>query len=397
MSWSVLAPLIAFAITFVGMQVAVALTGLMRRRDFRLFEDRSKESFARQFPIPANGQSAAEERRKALSRSVDKIHQAANAAQTSYHNAVVRSAGCLAVAFIALVLGALPEEDWQSSGGPLLDPQLVEHVLTWVDAIAIILVLILYLYAGSANRRWIAARAGAEFLRQYQFLNVVFPGASPGPRIDEDESQFDLEANAVKTRVQDGSISDIISRIERFWSARKALIENRALEEFDIPPDALLVYLQRRVRRQLGWFADSKARLEHIAERRKIALLWLYGLAAAVALVKLFLFLCSGRSPACLLPVLLIMTGMSGVMTAYYINQNARSLIHRYNTQQRRIAKWLRDFGKRWSFAGLPSLNMDAAAKTEICACILQFEDLMIEELIDWTHITSHDAIELAP
>ena len=115
MSWSVLAPLVAFAITFAGMQTAVAVIGLMRRRDFRLFEDRSKESFARQFPIPTIGQSAAEERRKALSRFVDKIHQAANAAQTSYHNAVVRSAGCLGMAFIALVLGTLPEEDWQSS------------------------------------------------------------------------------------------------------------------------------------------------------------------------------------------------------------------------------------------------------------------------------------------
>ena len=397
MSWSVLAPLVAFAITFAGMQTAVAVIGLMRRRDFRLFEDRSKESFARQFPIPTIGQSAAEERRKALSRFVDKIHQAANAAQTSYHNAVVRSAGCLGMAFIALVLGTLPEEDWQSRGGLLVDPQLVEHVLNWVDAIAILFVLILFLYAGSANRRWIAARTGAELLRQFQFLNAVFPGASSGPRVDEDESQFDLEADAVKSRVQDGSISDIIPRIERFWSERKASIENRVLGEFDIPADALLVYLQRRVRRQLGWFADSKTRLEHIAERRRIALLWLYGVAAAVAVVKLFLFLCSGHSPAYLLPVLLIMTGMSGVMTAYYINQNARSLIHRYNTQQRQITEWLKDFSKRWSFAGLPPLNMDATAKPEMCACILQFEDLMIEELIDWIHITSHDAIELAP
>jgi hypothetical protein len=27
----------------------------------------------------------------------------------------------------------------------------------------------------------------------------------------------------------------------------------------------------------------------------------------------------------------------------------------------------------------------------------LQFEDLMVEELIDWVHITSYDAIELTP
>jgi hypothetical protein len=36
-------------------------------------------------------------------------------------------------------------------------------------------------------------------------------------------------------------------------------------------------------------------------------------------------------------------------------------------------------------------------AKNDMRAQILRFEDLMIEELIDWIHITSHDAIELAP
>jgi hypothetical protein len=84
-------------------------------------------------------------------------------------------------------------------------------------------------------------------------------------------------------------------------------------------------------------------------------------------------------------------------MTAYYVNLNARSLIHRYNTQERRITQWLEEFNGLWSFANLPSARLDAAAKADICARILQFEDVMIEELIDWTHITSHDTIELAP
>ena len=397
MSWGVLAPFIALAITFAAMQGAVALTGAIRRRDYRLFEDRTRDSFARQFPIPTLDKSPAEDRRKALARFLDKIHQAANAAQTRYHNAVVRSAGCLVVAFIALTLGTLPQEDWQLIDRLLVNDQRVEQVLTWLDAIAILFVLIVFLFAGNANRRWIAARVGTELLRQYQFLNVVFPRVSSEQHADEGESQFDLEADAIKARVQEGSISDIIPRIERFWSERKASIENRAIEESDIPPDALLVYLQRRVWRELGWFADSKARLEHIAERRRIVLLSLYGVAAAVAVVKLLLFLCSGHSPAYLLLFLLVITGMSGAMTAYYINQNARSLIHRYNTQQRRIAECLKEFNKRWNFADLPSLNTDAAAKAEIRARILQFEDLMVEELIDWTHITSQDAMELAP
>ena len=152
----------------------------------------------------------------------------------------------------------------------------------------------------------------------------------------------------------------------------------------------------KRARRQLGWFNDSKARLEHSAERRNIVLLSLYCITAGLAVLKHVLFLNSGHPHAFLLPPLLIVTGMSAAMTAYYINQNSRSLIHRYNTQQRNISSWLVTFNDRWSFANLPLLNIDPAAKNDMRIQILRFEDLMVEELIDWIHITSYDAIELA-
>jgi hypothetical protein len=51
-----------------------------------------------------------------------------------------------------------------------------------------------------------------------------------------------------------------------------------------------------------------------------------------------------------------------------------------------------------WSAAaGASKAPIDAAAKCEIRTLILQFEDLMIEELIDWIHISSHDVIEMTP
>jgi hypothetical protein len=389
--------LIAVGVTFLGMQVAVALTQLMRRHDYALFEDRSKDSVAREFPIHTMRKSPAEERRRTLARFVDRTHQAAIAAQTRYYNAVVRSASGLVVAFIALVLGNSREDNWPWMATALVVHPLVEHVLMWVDAIAIILILILFLYAGSVNRRWLSARVGSELLRQYQFLELVFPSVSSKPRSHEDEHQFDFEADLVKARVQHGPTKDIMPRIERFWSERKLSIERRALRESDIPADALLVYLERRARRQLGWFTDSKARLEYIGERRKLLLLVLYGIAVAVAVLKLAWFLYSKHSPPYLSPSLLIITGISGAMTAHYINQNARSLIHRYNTQQRRITKWLQDFGERWSLDQPALLDTDVSVRNEICSHILQFEDLMIEELMDWVHITSQDAMELAP
>jgi hypothetical protein len=396
-SWAVLAPFIALVTTLIAMQAGVILTGAIRRRDYRLFEDKSRERCAREFPLPQIGPSAGEARQEALSPLVNAAHNAANAAQTAYHNAVVRSAGCLVIAFIAMVLGTVAEKNWPLIGWPLTDQSSVEHVLAWIDAIAISLVLILFLYARTAGPRWIASRAGAELLRQYQFFNVILPGACSPLHLDELKSQFEIETAAIKVRVRKGSITDIITRIERFWSERRSSIETRALVESDIAADALIIYLQRRVRRQLGWFADSKERLEHNSERRSIVLLMLYCIAVILAAVKLVFFLFHGYSPAYLLPLLLIVTGVSAAMTAYYVNQNSRSLIHRYNTQQRIIAGWLVTFNDRWNFANLPTLTIDAAAKNDMRARILRFEDLMLEELIDWIQITSHDAMELAP
>jgi hypothetical protein len=273
----------------------------------------------------------------------------------------------------------------------------MELVLSWLDAIALLSVLILFLYGTMRRRPWIKGRVGTELLRQYQILTVVFPSVISRAPVDDLKTQLDIEGDLVATNVQGGPITDIGGRIQRFWSTRKASIDSANLTEADLTADALLVYLLRRARRQLGWFIDSKARLERIAERRNIILLSLYSVAVGLAVIKLALFLCGGHSPAYLLRLLLIVTGMSAAMTAYYINQNSRSLVHRYNTQQRFATSWLNAFNDRWSFANLPSLSIDVATKYEVRAQILRFEDLMIEELIDWVHITSHDAIELAP
>ena len=42
-------------------------------------------------------------------------------------------------------------------------------------------------------------------------------------------------------------------------------------------------------------------------------------------------------------------------------------------------------------------MTTERASKNEIRALILEFEDLMVEELIDWYQISGHDVLELAP
>jgi hypothetical protein len=239
-------------------------------------------------------------------------------------------------------------------------------------------------------------RVGTELLRQFQIINMVFPDAAAASSATHLKVCFEVEAAKVKTLVQDGPITDIIVRIEKFWIDRRGSIQEAVLSPADLTGDALLAYLWRRARRQLGWFIDSKSRLEHIAKRRTIALITLYCAAILFALGKHVLLVAGIHASTCLVPPLLIATGMSAAMTAYYINQNSRSLVHRYNTQQRTARRWLQVYSTRWNNDTLAE-TLSLAIKKDIRAEILRFEDFMIEELVDWVHITSHDAIELAP
>ena len=295
------------------------------------------------------------------------------------------------LAFLALACGTLTPtlpSDWRY---PL------DLLLNSVDLIAIAAVLALFFYGRWANPLWIKQRVGAELLRQYQYFKVVFPSAITPEPVDDPKAQFEIEADRIGAGVQSGKITEIAVRIYQFWSTRKASIASRAFTHADLATDALVVYLEKRVRRQLGWFIDSKDRLEFIAERRSCLLLGFYIAMAVFAAVKFGLFLVLGDLHHFVLPILLIVTGASAAITAYYINQNSRSLIHRYNTQQRFIEKWLNGFDESWNFASLPSQQFRESDKKAISAEILRFEEMMIEELIDWTHISSHDIIELAP
>ena len=91
-SWGMLAPFIALAVTFAAAQAAVVPTGAVRSRDYRRFEDKSSECLARRFPLPTLDPSTGEERRKLLSPFLATAHKAASAAQTTYCNAAARFA-----------------------------------------------------------------------------------------------------------------------------------------------------------------------------------------------------------------------------------------------------------------------------------------------------------------
>ena len=118
MSWEIMELMATFTLTLILAQLATTLTGIIRTRDFQRLENQSRDRIARQFPIAFKYPSAAEDFRTALKPLVDTAHDAANVPQTRYHNAVARSAGCLVLTFLALVVSSFSHQVWPLHGRP---------------------------------------------------------------------------------------------------------------------------------------------------------------------------------------------------------------------------------------------------------------------------------------
>jgi hypothetical protein len=74
---------------------------------------------------------------------------------------------------------------------------------------------------------------------------------------------------------------------------------------------------------------------------------------------------------------LLTMTILSAAATARHFNRNDRSVFHRYVLQDRSISNWLK------------SLQPSTAIGESQITYLLDFESIMVDELIGWIHITS--------
>ena len=95
--------------------------------------------------------------------------------------------------------------------------------------------------------------------------------------------------------------------------------------------------------------------------------------------------------------VAFFLIGLSSTLTGLYLNQNARSLLHRYRTQERRIEQWLANYDQLLSKLGNAKGEVDHTILAPVVREILAFEDLMVDELIDWIAITEDDVMELSP
>jgi len=383
--WNFIPPLFAFAAVVAATQIAVVLAGILRTRDYRRFEDGSAKEIEREFPLPDCASSRADERRGCFQPLIRDRQQTANRAQTAYHDAIVRSAACLAIGFAATAGGLLGPVSWPG----VFSFQAWQAFLIWADTFALFAVLLLFLHATRLYRPWIISRAETELVRQYQFLSVVYPDLFPVTG-----SPGDYSGLLAQREAKDRHLGRLVERIEQSWHERKTRIAQPAPAHPRLDRDAMILYLGKRVRRQFAWFTDSIARLEHIAVRRKNLLVFLYYVTAALVVAQLIWFE-EGSSVSCVTPILLFITGLSAAMTAYYMNQNMRSIVHRYKAQQRDIRRWLRDLVLRLDGDRAPHFLDDPAIINLVCTHVAAFEELMIYELIDWISITGHDVIEL--
>ena len=191
------------------------------------------------------------------------------------------------------------------------------------------------------------------------------------------------------------------------------------------------MHFKKRPKAQGQWFPRAHARLSEHGSWRGWLLFWIFMVTTVLAAVKTaLLFDLFPHDWASIKPILtfsmLVMIGISAAISALYLNQNNRSLTHRYSAQIRQIDAWLelyrpvlgaaerllqeanREAVKRLSEPEgsdqNPSAREGAAlalVPTEMWSAtlplILQFEDLMIEELLDFISISEHDVLEISP
>jgi hypothetical protein len=288
-----------------------------------------------------------------------------------------------------------------------------------VDVFALLITFQQWLAALGANQRWVATRVKTELLRQWAFLTTLVNWSKPESAIASALEMFENKAGEIEDKVVQDRLSvwwrrllslfrkkrfpdtTIEERIAAYWRMSRDEYERR-LEGLRLPAGDLAHYISRRPIRQLAWFRLAQVRLHQQAKHRERWLAICYTASVILALIKLAMvhqqdigtefpaaadFL-GTLSMDTVSMALLGMTILSTAATALYLSRNDRSLLHRYAAQERAIEGWLKEFG------GAAKVSA-AGAAIRLEQRLLDFEALMIDEIIDWLHISAHDTLDL--
>jgi hypothetical protein len=324
---------------------------------------------------------------------VDSENKKAGFMQREYHEAVARcswSAG-FALALVCISVTVL-KDNWE-----------FQAVTAAVEVFAIAYALFFVVRGRFVNRRWVRQRSLVELLRAWLHLAIIFKMPRQEHNALEAAWMREIAERLGREVTGDAVFSALQRRIERHWGELRSDCEKG---EFNKPPNPgrLSFYIVERLIYQLSVFIGAQERIRRLHKGRGRLMISLYVLSVTLALVDAAV-LFKGELPAGvsaivgLIPqsvldwnalVLLLGLIVSAVLTSLYLGRNDRSLAHRFHAQERRIRAWLRDHGSL-----LLSDRAVPASEESVSRSILAFEEMMVDELLDWIQITSRDVVEV--
>jgi len=360
------------------------------------------------------------------------LEKNAQSAQSSYHRNLARGIGAIASAFIVLVAALT----WA--------PGLISFAAAY-DVVAFVIATLAFWGAGHWNQVWLHRRAKNELIRQWCVVDHLFTlHAMEQEKTDpEDNDLQNIRKEQVSQRYKEFAdrvenalgpeqtsflrsiggmlrspfqrVSDpgrhtptgesaLATRVAAFWEIR----QSELVKQFQaVSLDATLVatHFRKRPETQIIHFPRNARRLRAQGKWTARALLGAFIVTFLLCIAKLiavnaWLLPASEDIKMWLTFFILVFIGLASAASSLYLNQNNRSLVHRYDVQIRQMKQWLDEHMAILEEAdGVfePGDQFSLRSSKAIFDKVIEFEDVMIEELLDFIAITEHDTAELSP
>lgn len=302
-------------------------------------------------------------------------HYAAVRLQDEFHFIVGTALTALAVAFVsmsfALTIGRNDND--------------VLRVVAILDVTCLVIALCCTLRGRLLIRQWRLVRCLAELMRQWHFIDVVLGLSTDTGDIT---SQYEKRRELVRDVLRRNS-ADLTKAINEYWRNFSAEISARQIADSEMST-RLSLYFRSRVQRQVRWFAASCRRLTHQFKIRRALVETAYYCVLFLAVLKALLMfeVVQYGDKQYVTFALLCCVGFASMITALFVNQNSRSLSHRYETQLVEMDRICASFS---------AIKLDCVKKQAWLPLVIKFEGSMVDELSDWLRITHADELELSP
>lgn len=328
------------------------------------------------FPLSEGAAARARDWRRTL-------HHPSIAHKNDYFELIGRCGVVLGVVFVQMALNLTILKSFDA-----LNP-----IFVATDLFATLYVVVHWWQARLANQAWVLSRIHAELMRKWLHLTAALAWPEETIASSYPKAKHAIAASVLqpKSRLLQflglGLTSgELDNRIEACWA--RLVMDLRANSG---PRDqaALARYLYARPIRQLRWYRMRHRQLSRAGHWRGAFATSIFIFTVLLASINFWLTFVSHQSSSnfndWLNFGLLVATAISAAVTYWYVSRNERSISHRYVTQKREIESWLR---RTATLIGRGEMMLTDDS-------IVEFETIMVSELIDWVHVTSHDVAEL--